>query len=883
MRSIVWSCFCLFPGLLVSSEDLPRQALGFFKNHCFECHAGDDDFIEGDVNLEMTSVDWSGEGTTDFWSQIYEAVHSNDMPARDAESFPSSQEREDFLAWLGRDLTKHAPVGGTSPRRLNRVEYENTIRSLFNIPDFEVSASFPTDDTTHGFDNVASGLILSPPLLAQYFENATAIVDEVLPPPVVLPKAEPLEYPDAVRPNLGSDTEGGRDVYRLVSSRNRANDAAWTAPFEVSVSGIYQVQVEARPFQSDAMFYEWRNKPFRLEVYARQNGEEIYGPFTNLRYLGAFDVPVDNKQVSAFELEAELFIGEVVGFRWADGPMRSPPGAHGGLDRAFIDERLTKSRRYYAANLKFQGGPRGTTQVELYETIQALMKSDDLDLSDPRLGSLPEVYRGGFSNGFSSWSIKYASEEMLRFGPALDILDVSIKGPTQVVPDPLTRKRLARSELFLGDRSSELSDVEFARQFLEPFLTQAFRRPVLADQLEDYLAVVRSHRQDFPGKRIEDALHLAIRRALVSPHFLYRGLRPGVLDDWDLASRLSYFLNSGPPDEELLDLASRGELSKSEVLESEVLRLLAKPERQEFIRHFTGQWLGTRILKDIMPDPRLLKFINQDRDAMIAETELFFEEILLENHSLDAFIDPGFSYRNERLNKIYGGDLRDRTMERVTFPKGGVQGGLLGMASIMMATANGVDTHPVHRGVWLLENVLGQSTPPPPPDVPAVAPDTTGTTTMRDQMMAHLTDAACSRCHQKIDPLGFVMENFDPVGRWRSFYPVYTVGASVELDEEYYANQGKGTRKGVEIDSIAELPDGTVLKDVTDLKAYLLENGDLFAECLAEKLLVYGTGREPSFGDQRVIRQIVSEHLRRDNGFTDLIIAIALSEAFRTR
>ncbi len=879
MRSIIWSCFYLFPGLLFSNEELPRQVLGFLESHCFECHAGDEDFIEGDVNLEMTSVDWSVEGTTGLWSQVYEMVHSSDMPPRDAESFPSSREREDFLNWLGRDLTKHVPVGGIFPRRLNRVEYENTIRSLFNLPDFKVSASFPADNASHGFDNVASGLILSPPLLAQYFENATAVVDEVLPEPVMLPKAEPLVYPKAVSPNLSGETEGARGVYRLVSSRNRASDAAWTSPFEVSVSGIYHLQVEARPFQTGDMFYESRKTPFRLEVYARQNGEERHGPFESLRYLGAFDVPVDENQLSAFELEAELFLGEVVGFRWADGPMVSPPGAHGGLDRAFIDERLLKNRKFYAANLKFQGGPRGTTQSELYETIQALMKSDDLDLSDPRLDTLPEVYRGGFSNGFSSWSIKYGSEEMLRFGPALDILDVSVKGPTRVVPDPLTRNRLARSDQFLGERSPEWSDMEFARQFLERFLTQAFRRPVLADQLEDYLDVVRGHRQSFSEKRLEDALHLAIRRALVSPHFLYRGLRPGVLDDWDLASRLSYFLSSGPPDAELIDLANRGELSNPEVLEKEVHRLLAKPERKEFIRHFTGQWLGTRVLKDIMPDPRLLKFINQDRDAMIAETEMFFEEVLLKNHSLDTFIDPGFSYRNERLNKIYGGDLEDPQMQRVTFAKGSAQGGLLGLASIMMATANGVDTHPVHRGVWLLENVLGQPTPPPPPDVPAVAPDTTGTTTMREQIDAHLADQACARCHQKIDPLGFVMENFDPVGRWREYYPIYTEESSAPLKEEFYSNQGDGTDLGLKIDTTTVMPDGTELENVSDLKRYLLENEELFVRCLTEKLLVYGTGRELNFGDKRVVNDLAQQ----ENGFLDQIVAIVLSESFRTR
>ena len=150
-----------------------------------------------------------------------------------------------------------------------------------------------------------------------------------------------------------------------------------------------------------------------------------------------------------------------------------------------------------------------------------------------------------------------------------------------------------------------------------------------------------------------------------------------------------------------------------------------------------------------MPDPRLLKFYDPDRQAMINETELFFEEMLDENHSLEYFIDPGFSFRNQNLNKIYGGEIIGNKMQRVTFPKGGKQGGLLGLASVMMATANGVDTHPVHRGVWLLENVLGQPTPPPPADVPSVAPDTSGMITMREKMLAHQADASCARCHTK--------------------------------------------------------------------------------------------------------------------------------------
>ena len=206
--------------------------------------------------------------------------------------------------------------------------------------------------------------------------------------------------------------------------------------------------------------------------------------------------------------------------------------------------------------------------------------------------------------------------------------------------------------------------------------------------------------------------------------FLYRSTRAGRLDDFDLASRLSYFLTSAPPDDQLLSLAKEGRLSDPTVLKREAERLLNGPRNKAFVHHFTSHWLGTRVLRDIMPDPRLLKFFNPDRDAMISEAELFFAEILRDNHSMESFIDPGFSYRNVNLNKIYGGNVQDRTMQRVTFERGGREGGVLSFAAVMMATANGVDTHPVQRGVWLLENVFGTPAPPPPDNVPAIPPDT---------------------------------------------------------------------------------------------------------------------------------------------------------------
>jgi hypothetical protein len=844
----------------------------------------------------MTSIDWSAFDVSEFWTQVYDVLHENEMPPRDAESFPSQAEREEMTTWLGRQLTQHAPVGGTVPRRLNRTEYEHTIRDLFGISDFVVPPSFPSDDSEDGFDNVGSGLILSPPLLAEFLDLATQVADEILPPESQLESVSAQIY--HIAPSQLSTNEGGGaalagDRYRLVSTRNMASAAGWTSPFEAPHSGVYKLQFEIQPFISNSPYLDFGETPFQLQLYARQNGEQKYVLFQELRSLGEFEVPSSAKAPSRFQAEIELFKGEVIGFRWSNGPIYSDAESSRQLSKKFILDHLGRDREVYAALLELDGGKRGASQIETYEAVQALLKGRKLDLEDPRLDTFPEELGGGLGNGPHNWVKAFVSEELHRYGPALDVLGARVEGPLRLIEDEKTRIRRERSQRFLGERLSGQSDEIFAKNVLQRFLSNAFRRPVSEGQLETYMKVVGDHRTHHPDARIEDALHLAVRRALVSPSFLYRSLNAGKLDDWDLASRLSYFLTSAPPDERLRRLAEQGVLSSPKVLEEETRRVVNQPERERFVQNFTGQWLGTRMLKNIMPDPRLFaaqtiftrNYTEADREAMIAEVEMFFDEILLKNHSVHSFIDPGFSYRNRRLNQFYDEALEGNEMRRITFPKGTRQGGILGLASIMMATANGVDTHPVHRGVWLLENVFGQPTPDPPPDIPAVAPDTSGTTTMREQMQAHTTDPICARCHDRIDPLGFVMENFDPIGRWRENYPIYTdpMDGSVPLESEFYANKSSGGRWGPQVDASGILPDGTPLGDVTDLKQYLVGNIDLFAHCLTEKMMVYGTGRSLGFGDRRVVARIVYETSGKEFGFQDLIVAIVCSESFRIR
>lgn len=861
-----------FAAPICSAEVLPLHAISFLHRYCADCHTGQKP--EGEVRFDLQPIKWESSPSIEFWERVYDVLSQQEMPPSDVEQ-PAAVERAKMVQWLRDQLTKHAKPGGTTIRRLNREEYENSIRDLFVMPDFRTPDAFPADDSRDGFDNIGEGLVLSPPLMAQYMELATQIADHVLPPNNGSEIASPQLYrigATGLAESALTTVEGDR--FRIASSKKEnANTAGWPIRFTAPKSGVYRLEIDASTFQTDKMFYSRQEKPFRLSVYAKPKTQQTYDSFESIRKLADFDVRADQELPQSFHCEIELNEGEAFGLRWVNGPIDS---------NGFHRDRLRQDRRLHAAMLAIGKNPRGMSQEQYYKEAVSLSESD-LDLDDPRLNEALEN-RGfggiGQPNGPPLMVNWFVHEEIRRYGPALDITDVSIEGPLRLIEDEEMRARKNRTARFLGERAEGTTDREYAGIVLRKFLRRAFRRSVSAAQVQAYVDLVIGE-TELANARVEDGLHVALRRALVSPNFLYRSSRQGRLDDYDLASRLSYFLTSSPPDDQLFKLADLGELSDPEILKSETLRLLSSDRSGNFVKSFTGQWLGTRRLHDIMPDPRLFFYYEQHRVAMTREVEMLFEEVLKANQSIDTLIDPGFSYRHRSLNKIYGDDLVGDQMQRVEFQRGGRNGGILGLSAVMMATANGVDTHPVQRGVWLLENVFGTPTPEPPNNVPAIAPDTTGTTTMRSLVQKHRADQSCARCHDKIDPLGMLLENFDPVGRWRDNYPIYVQpGDGEALKKEFYSNTGKGTKAGPPIDSVGVLTDGTRLEDVTELKRYLVKNIDIFSRCLTGKLMVYATGRPISFAGRRVVDQIVNDVKGKGNGFRDLIVAIVQSEAF---
>ncbi len=410
-------------------------------------------------------------------------------------------------------------------------------------------------------------------------------------------------------------------------------------------------------------------------------------------------------------------------------------------------------------------------------------------------------------------------------------------------------------------------DPELVRQqrvydILRAFVDRAFRRPATHDELTRLLTIVLAAEKD--GEDPEAALRLALRAVLASPPFLFRleqvrDPASAPAGDFDLASRLSYFLWSSLPDDELYQLAARGELRQRANLRAQVRRMLADPRAQALSANFAGQWLQTRRTVEIAPDPTLYpEFDDALRSAMIRETQLFCRSIQEEDRSILDFLDADYTFVNERLARHYGiGGVSGAEFRRVSLA-GTPRGGVLTQASILAVTSNPTRTSPVKRGKWILENILGTPPAPPPSGVEALkeggAAGSSGT--LRDRMERHRTDPACASCHRQMDPLGFALENFDAVGAWRT------------------------VEDGRPIDATGKLPAGRDFRGAEGLRAVLRPRRDAFARCLAEKMLTYALGRGLDRSDRRDVDHIVARLKADGYRFSALVLAVVESRPF---
>ncbi|MFI5461411.1 MAG: DUF1592 domain-containing protein [Isosphaerales bacterium] len=739
-------------------------------DYCYRCHA--DGAKKGGVAFDGFASDLALVGKRDLWWAVLENVRSGIMPPPQKPR-PSPQEVRLLADWIKRDVFGNDPKdpdpGRITLRRLNRVEYRNTIRDLTGF-DFKAEEEFPPDDTGYGFDTIADVLKVSPLLLEKYMLAAESIVASAVP-----------------------------TVSRLVPERT------------------------------------YRGVEFRVPDGAG-NGDRLTF-YKKAKVSRSFSAEPAGDYVLALELAV-------------DGAFVFDPGRCTVIVK--LDDREL-ARETYA----WQDG----------KTYRSSFK-EHLPGGDHRLSFELEPL---------------TPPEKKRTSVDFRIVSVKVQGPLD--PKHWTRSR-NYDRFFFKDEPPQ-TDPErrlYARELLRRFATKAFRRPVDDRTLNRLVAIAEGIYQQ-PGQRFEQGMARAIVAVLASPRFVFRveateptANRPGpthpLIDEYALASRLSYFLWSTMPDQELIQLAGRGELRKD--LARQVKRMRQDSRVESLTRNFVGQWLQVRDVEGFTINTRAV--LRQDggtrtrfeldgelRRAMRRETEMLFAHIAREDLSVLDLIDSDYTFVNAKLAGLYGiKDVTGREMRRVALPKDSPRGGVLTHASILLVTSNPTRTSPVKRGQFILDNILGAPAPPPPAVVPALEEskkDFKGREpTGRELLAIHRAKPLCNSCHARMDPLGLALENFNALGIWR--------------DQE----------RGQPIDSSGRLISGEPFHDVVDLKRVLKERHPLdFYRCLTEKLLTYALGRGLDYNDVETVDRIV-ERMDRDQGrFSALIMGVIESAPFQKR
>ncbi len=776
------------------------QHQAVLQKYCATCH--NEKMKAG--GLALTTLDLARVSeNAEPWEHVIRKVRTGAMPPV-GRPRPDKATAESLVTWLETELDRAAlenpNPGRPSLQRLNRSEYRNAVRDLLGL-EIDAASILPADVAGHGFDNNADALTLSSALTERYLGAAAKISQMALARPRGLPTPE---------------------VFFVPTDRNQSTRVSDDLPFG-SRGGLA------------VRYYFPADGEYQFELRPKESGAG-----------GGFEgITAEQHQVEIRIDNVKVWTGTLGGPEFA---RRRGDDAGAGAAQYEVD-RNKKILEMLKTSVPVKAGSR-LVQVYFAAKTSAYVE----DLFDPSLRRDP--YRAG--------------------GGEPKISSLTITGPqpgTAVAADTPSRRRVLTCT-----PSTTAEQAPCAKKIISTLARRAYRRPVTEADLEAPLA---RYNAGASKGGFEAGLEMAIRSILMSPKFLFRfesqapvaaangavdGNRgkPYRISDLDLASRLSFFLWSSIPDDELLELAAKKNLSKPDVLLKQVHRMLADPRSRALVDNFAGQWLHIRNVAQHQPSPELLFHYDDNlRKAFETETQLFFESIMRENRSVLDLLGADYTYLNERLAKHYGipGVFGER-FRRVSLPPDSVRGGLLGQGSILMATSYPNRTSPVIRGKWILENVFGAPPPPPPPNVPELKDDRDPRKVlpMREQLAAHRANPACAGCHAQMDQLGFALENFDAIGEWRDIYP-----------------------SGARVDASAQLPDGMKFNGPAELRKVLLQHSDEFLTTMSEKLLTYALGRGLEATDAPAVRKIKREAARDQYRFASLIQGVVTSTPFTMR
>ncbi len=810
-----------------AEESLPPAKLvgQFLDQYCLNCH--DSTTKKGKRDLEPFKLPLKSVADLISAREIANEIALKEMPPKKADQ-PTEAERLAMLRVLREGMQAArglAESNGsrTVMRRLSSREYENTLATLFGrrVDTLGLTADFPKEKTTNHIDTIGQTLVTSGFLLDQYFQSANRLVEMRLGKPAMKPQqwhfnGHFVQYEELYGSHKDAFNFGFLNLYEQPNTDTRQGGYGHIEDFlqGVPVSGLYDIEVEAQAMH--------RNTHYDPTIF----GIDFSEPFI----LGI--VPGDITK----------------------GHIHYPQPIEPLLASTTVpDEKLTP--------LKFR------VWLEAGQTPRFIFPNGPYE-SRASVIAINQRYKDEFKTPVSKSLVGRAN--ILREGelPHIRISDIKIQGPVSEKGGSVEEVAVFGKDGFQADRAM---DQLFA------FAEKAYRHPLSDTDRQPIRALYEKRVQEKATPR-QAALD-AVKLILCSPSFLYlsevteessKALKP-----YDLASRLSFALWAAPPDAALLDAAKSGRLTQDAELKKQVLRMIADDRSTAFVNGFLDSWLNLRDLGG-QPPPRETSRAYYAEDlptSMKTEARLFFRDLLKNNGSATQFLNADYTFVDKKLAKLY--DLPEQKTLRLAdgFKKVSLQGnerrgGLLGMAGVLTVSANGVETSPVTRGVWVSENILGIHPPPPPDDVPAIEADVTGATSVRERLARHQADKTCAECHHKIDPLGFSLESFDPIGRWRTSYP-------------------KPKQKDIpapKVDSSGEFPSGETYQDFAGFKKVICETReDLFIRHLISEVLSYSTGRLMGTADEFVIDDIREKAKKENLGLRTLLVESLTSDVFRRK